>query len=111
MSSVFIGWDDAVNESRREIIFENRDKMLAILDTLNLSVVERKGAILCIVFKNAEDAKLASVKLLENDIRVPYFKYASEPRDNLLRIAARTVYSNEDLALFTETLSQLQSSR
>ncbi|MBL8027809.1 MAG: pyridoxal phosphate-dependent aminotransferase family protein [Fibrobacteres bacterium] len=90
---------------RRAKLFENRDKMLSILDRLSLPVVERAGSILCIAFKDADEAKKVSLKLLESGIRVPYFKYASEPRDNLLRIAARAVYSDSDLALLRTALS------
>jgi 7-keto-8-aminopelargonate synthetase-like enzyme len=92
---------------RKEKLFENKNEILRIVDELNLTVIERRGAILALLFKNGMEAEKASKILINSGIRVPYFKYASEPRDNLLRVAARSVYISEHLELFQRALKQL----
>jgi hypothetical protein len=39
-------------------------------------------------------------------LAIPYFKYASEPRENLLRAAARANLSEEDLERFQEAVAR-----
>ena len=50
-------------------------------------------------------ARALADHFLSHGLRIPYFKYASEPRHNLLRSVARSCYTPSDLGRFAEAVA------
>ena len=69
-----------------------------------IKLADNRHPILGMLLADEAEARSLDACLLESGLWVPYFKYASEPRHNLLRAAARTVYTDADLARFEATL-------
>ncbi|HOX05766.1 MAG TPA: pyridoxal phosphate-dependent aminotransferase family protein [Planctomycetota bacterium] len=94
---------------------ELRDKMesharrlRAALAARGVSVVSDRTPILGMVFKDEFEAAAADKHFLKHGLVIPYFKYASEPRENLLRGAARACYTEEHLARFEKAVATLK---
>jgi 7-keto-8-aminopelargonate synthetase-like enzyme len=78
----------------------NTGKLRAILDRAGIPVASRDTAIVALLMKDGKAASAMSRHLLARGFRVPYFTYASEPRENLLRVVGRSVYTPEQLERF-----------
>jgi len=83
-------------------------RMRAALAGRGIAVVTDRTPIVAMVFKDEFEAAAAARHFLKYELVIPYFKYASEPRENLLRGAARACYTGENLARFEEAVGALE---
>ncbi len=58
------------------------------------------------LLKDPETAKDLAAALNENGLVLRYLDYPSEPRKNLLRTAARAVYTEQHFCCFSATLAR-----
>lgn len=79
-------------------------RMRAILADHGIGVVAKDHPIVAMLLADEFEAAALDKHFLTHGLRVPYFKYASEPRENLLRAAARAIYTEEHLARFAEAV-------
>jgi 7-keto-8-aminopelargonate synthetase-like enzyme len=82
-------------------------RLRAALSRRGIGIVCDRTPILGMVFRDEFEAARAAEHFLKHGLRIPYFKYASEPRENLLRGAARACYTEEQLARFEEAVAAL----
>ena len=71
-----------------------------VLAGAGIALADHRHPILGMLLAGEAEARSLEAALLDAGLWVPYFKYASEPRHNLLRGAARAVYTGEHLARF-----------
>jgi 8-amino-7-oxononanoate synthase len=83
-------------------------RMRAALAARGVGVVTDRTPIVAMVFRDEFEAAAAAKHFLKYELAIPYFKYASEPRENLLRGAARACYTAADLARFEEAVGALK---
>jgi 8-amino-7-oxononanoate synthase len=83
-------------------------RMRAALAARGIAVVSDRTPIVAMVFRDEFEAAAADRHFLKYDLAIPYFKYASEPRENLLRGAARACYTEEHLARFEAAVKALK---
>jgi 7-keto-8-aminopelargonate synthetase-like enzyme len=69
-----------------------------------IALVEDRHPILGMLLANEGEAVALDQHFRKHGIWIPYFKYASEPRHNLLRGAARALYTPELLERFAEAV-------
>jgi 7-keto-8-aminopelargonate synthetase-like enzyme len=74
------------------------------LDDHGIAVVDRRHPIIAMLLPDESEAAALARHFLSFNLRIPYFQYASEPRHNLLRAAARAIYTDEHVARFEEAL-------
>jgi 7-keto-8-aminopelargonate synthetase-like enzyme len=84
---------DEVNAALRGILAENR-----------IEVAAADSPIIALLLEDEHEAARLADHLLTYGLRIPYFKYASEPRTNMLRAAARAIYTEEHLNSFAEAI-------
>jgi 7-keto-8-aminopelargonate synthetase-like enzyme len=72
-----------------------------------IGVVSEDTPIVAMRFADEFEAAAAAEHFLEHGLRIPYFKYASEPRENMLRSAARACYTEEQLQRFEAAVDSL----
>ena len=82
-------------------------RMRQALSDQGIAVASTEGPVIALILKNEEQARAASEQFLAHGLRIPHFIYASEPRHNLLRAAARACYTEEDLQRFEEAVHSL----
>jgi 7-keto-8-aminopelargonate synthetase-like enzyme len=85
---------------RREAMWQCTRRMKTILSENGIVLVSDQSPIMGMQLKDEFEAAQLSAHLLRSGLRIPYFKYASEPRENLLRGAARACYTEDDLGRF-----------
>jgi hypothetical protein len=78
--------------------------MRKTLKDAGFECVVQNSAIIAIVCKDEFEAARLADHFLKGGLRIPYFKYASEPRQNLLRAVARSIYSDRDLKSFEKAV-------
>ncbi|MEX0716323.1 MAG: aminotransferase class I/II-fold pyridoxal phosphate-dependent enzyme [Planctomycetaceae bacterium] len=78
----------------------NARRMRRTLAEAGIDTVCDRTPIVAMVLADEFEAARLDRHFLEHGLRIPYFKYASEPRENLLRAVARACYSDADLARF-----------
>jgi 8-amino-7-oxononanoate synthase len=91
----------------REKMWANARRMRAALAARGIGVVSERTPIVAMNFADEFEAARAAEHFLERGLRIPYFKYASEPRENMLRAAARACYTEEQLERFEEAVDTL----
>ena len=79
-------------------------QMRSVLAEHNIGIVAEGSPIIAMLLKDEFEAAKLADHFLTHGLRIPYFKYASEPRTNLLRAAARTIYTDHDLTRFAEAV-------
>lgn len=89
----------------RKKLFDHIRVMHGHLARRGIPVVDKRSSIVAMALKDEFEAAALSRHFLEYGLRIPYFKYASEPRENLLRAVGRACYTRDDLARFGEALS------
>ena len=89
---------------RRERMWQVANRIEKILVDAGISLVSGETPIRGMLLKDEFEAARLSEHLLEHGLCVPYFKYASEPRENILRAAARASYTDEILKSFEEAI-------
>ncbi len=82
----------------------NAEQMRRILTENGISVACDRHPIIAMLLKGEAEAAGLSKHLLSRGLRIPCFRYASEPRHNLLRGIARAVYTDEHLDAFARAI-------
>jgi 7-keto-8-aminopelargonate synthetase-like enzyme len=91
----------------REKMQQNADSMRKALHEQGIRIVSDQTPIIAMVFQDEYQAVRASKHFEGNGIRIPYFKYISEPRQNILRAAARACHTEEQLQRFKKAVHSL----
>jgi 7-keto-8-aminopelargonate synthetase-like enzyme len=84
---------------------ENGARMRAALRGQGIALADDRHPILGMLLADEAHARALEGRFRAHGLWIPYFKYASEPRSNLLRAAARAVYTDELLERFERALS------
>ncbi len=92
---------------RRVRLQANARRMRQALAGRGIAVVSEATPILGMVFADEHAAAAASRHFAAHAIAIPYFKYASEPRENLLRGIAKADYTEADLQRFENAVLSL----
>jgi 8-amino-7-oxononanoate synthase len=92
----------------RENMWRHAKRMRDALAGRGIGVVSEETPIVAMSFADEFGAAAASDHFLEHGLRIPYFKYASEPRENMLRAAARACYTEEQLQRFETAVDSLK---
>jgi 7-keto-8-aminopelargonate synthetase-like enzyme len=79
--------------------------MREVLRSNGIALADDRHPILGMLLKDENEARALDRHLLDRGLWVPFFLYASEPRHNLLRAAARAVYGPAELARFAEAIA------
>lgn len=82
----------------------NAVHMRQILSAAGIVLADSRHPILGMLLRNEVEAAALDRHFGQHGLWIPYFKYASEPRQNLLRAAARAVYTDELLEQFAEAV-------
>jgi 8-amino-7-oxononanoate synthase len=89
----------------RARLHEHADRMRAALAGNGIGVVADATPIVAMVLADEAEAAGLAEHFLGYKLVIPYFKYASEPRHNLLRSVARSCYTEDELARFAEAVT------
>jgi len=89
---------------RRLRMQEHARTMREVLRRNGISIVADRTPIIAMVLRDEAQAADLADHFLAHDIVIPYFKYPSEPRHNLLRSVARSCYTDADMARFTRAV-------
>lgn len=89
----------------RENLASNAETMRNTLMRHGIGLVSNATPIIAMTLRGANEAKQLSAHLLTHRIRVPYFNYPADPRDNLLRSVARSCYTSECLERFGSAIA------
>ena len=92
----------------REKMGRNARRMRNALKERRIEVVSEQTPIVAINFADEFEAAAAANHFADHGLRIPYFKYASEPRENMLRAAARACYTEEQLQRFEAAVDSLE---
>lgn len=95
----------------RERMWSNAAIMRAAAVENGMSVVSDASPIVALVLKDEYEAAKLADHLKHFGLVAPYFKYPSEPRQNLLRCAGRACYSNDILDRFAGALKSRPRSK
>lgn len=90
---------------RRARMETHAERMRAVLAECGIAVVARGTPVVALELADEARAARLSDHFLSRGVVIPHFRYASEPRHNLLRAAARACYTEADLARFAEALA------
>lgn len=82
----------------------NAAAMRRILAEHGIGVMCDRHPIVAMRLESEQAAVTLSRRFLSLGLRIPYLRYPSEPRSNLLRAIGRAVYRQEHLARFAEAL-------
>lgn len=88
----------------------NAEFLRKVLISQGIELADTRHPILGMLLADEAGARSLETCLLRVGLWVPYFKYASEPRPNLLRAAARAVYTAEHLAKFESAIGTWRAS-
>lgn len=97
----------AGDPSLRQRMEANAQRMRATLLSHGIRTLSDRTPIIGMIFADETTAAAASSCFLRHGLVIPYFKYASEPRHNLLRGAARACYAEADLSRFADAVADL----
>jgi 8-amino-7-oxononanoate synthase len=89
----------------RQRMERNAARMRAALRRQGIALADDRHPILGMLLEDEAAARALEARFRSHGLWVPYFKYASEPRANLLRAAARAVYTEELLEQFEAALA------
>ncbi|MEX1096542.1 MAG: pyridoxal phosphate-dependent aminotransferase family protein [Planctomycetales bacterium] len=84
----------------RETLNANARRMRSALAEAGIATVCDRTPIVAMVLADEFEAARLDRHFDSFGLRIPYFKYASEPRENLLRAVARACYTDADLDRF-----------
>ena len=88
----------------RQRMERNATCMRQILASEGVALADHRHPILGMLLRDESEAAALDQHFVRHGLWIPYFKYASEPRQNLLRGAARAVYSDEQLENFAKAV-------
>ncbi len=89
----------------RRTLHANAARMRAALADRGIGVVAEAAPIIAMTLADEAEAAALAGHFLACDLVIPYFKYASEPRHNLLRSVARSCHTEGELARFAEAVA------
>lgn len=89
----------------RQNALANANRMREVLRAKGIACADDRHPIVGMLLSNETEAADLSRHFLSRGLRIPYFKYASEPRENLLRAVGRAVHTQEHLARFAEAVA------
>lgn len=92
----------------RARMWRNARRMRDALRRRRIDVVSGQTPIIAMNFADEFEAAAAAEHFLSQGLRIPYFKYASEPRENMLRAAARACYTEDQLQRFEAAVDSLK---
>jgi 7-keto-8-aminopelargonate synthetase-like enzyme len=95
----------------RERMWANAARMRTAAAESGMSVVSDASPIVALELKDEFEAAALADHLRTVGLVAPYFKYPSEPRQNLLRCAGRACYSNDILNRFAGALKSRPRSK
>ncbi|PCJ56913.1 MAG: hypothetical protein COA79_17395 [Planctomycetota bacterium] len=90
----------------KDNLYKNAKRMRVALNSKGISTVDENSPIIGMVLKDEFEAAKLSEHLYKYDIAIPYFKYASEPRHELLRGIAKSCYTEQELLLFEKAIKE-----
>jgi len=97
----------AAEPERRCVLQQAVDRMRLILQNFKIPLVSDPHApIVSMLLEDPETAKHLAAALNGSGLVLRYLDYPSEPRKNLLRTAARTVYTEQHFRIFADTLAR-----
>jgi 8-amino-7-oxononanoate synthase len=79
-------------------------RMRQILKEAGIALAETRHPILGMLLRDEAEAVALDRHFRSHGLWIPYFKYASEPRQNLLRAAARAIYTDAMLDTFEKAV-------
>lgn len=88
----------------RERMWNHAARMRSAAAENGIGVVSAESPIVALTLKDEHEAIALADHLKTFDLVAPYFKYPSEPRQNLLRCAGRACYSSAELERFAKAL-------
>lgn len=92
---------------RRSAMQQAVCRMRSILQRFSIQLVsDPRAPIVTMLLEDPETAKDLAAVLNENGLVLRYLDYPSEPRKNLLRTAARAIYTEQHFSCFTATLAR-----
>ena len=94
---------------RRISLDRNAKKIRHILADHGISIVSDQTPIIAMLLADGDEAARLSNHFLSYGIRIPYFKYPAEPRQNMLRAVSRSCYTAEHLSRFGEAVESWPS--
>jgi len=89
---------------RRATLDRNAQKMRQILADHDIAIVSDQTPIIAMLLDDGNEASRLAAHFLSYGIRIPYFSYPAEPRQNMLRAVARSCYTTEHLSRFTDAV-------
>lgn len=95
----------------RQRMEANGNRMRQILNDADIKLADTRHPILGMLLKDEYEAMAMEKHFADYGIWIPYFKYASEPRHNLLRGAARAVYTDVQLDNFEAAVKSLLATK
>ncbi|MCK5528117.1 MAG: pyridoxal phosphate-dependent aminotransferase family protein [Kiritimatiellae bacterium] len=93
---------------RRQKCHDIAERMRGDLEKCGIGVVCKDSPIIAMCLDDGKQASELSEHFLAHKILIPYFTYASEPRQNLLRAVARSCYTEEEMQRFSDALESWQ---
>ncbi len=84
--------------------------MREVLADNGICVAAREMPIIAMLLTDSAGAQRLSDHLLSHGLRIPYFTYPSNSRDNLLRSIARSCYTAEQIQRFADAIRSFDSS-
>jgi 7-keto-8-aminopelargonate synthetase-like enzyme len=91
---------------RRARMRQHADRMRAILAAHGVGVVSDKGSVVAMILKDGEDAARLGKHFESRGLMIRYARYPSEPRENVLRAAARACYTEDDFQRFEQAVAE-----
>jgi 7-keto-8-aminopelargonate synthetase-like enzyme len=92
---------------KRHIVEMVGQKMRLILSQLSIPLLsDTRVPIITMILKDRIEAEQIAEDLTRQRLLIKYFDYPSEPRKNLLRTAARSIYTEEHLDCFAAVMRQ-----
>jgi 7-keto-8-aminopelargonate synthetase-like enzyme len=88
----------------RERMWTHAAQMRAAAAESGIDVVSTQSPIVALMLKDEHEAAMLADHFRNFRLVAPYFKYPSEPRQNLLRCAGRACYSKDELERFAQAL-------
>lgn len=97
-------------EPQRQIkLHQNAQTMRDAAASAGISVAVPNSPVIALSMKDEFEAAALSQAFGEAGLSVPYFKYPSEPRHNLLRSVARSIHTPQELERYSDVLHEFRA--
>jgi len=99
-------------EPERRVALERNAKTIRqLLAEQGIAIVLDQTPIIAMLLADGDEAARLSNHFRSFGIRIPYFKYPAEPRQNMLRAVSRSCYTADDLLRFGEAVESWSRDR